>query len=71
MGRGICLLHGATVKSSCKCLLSYWLSNYPFRFLLPTASVNISAHTLFAVCCKFEVLVLASCLRWGLSLSEN
>ena len=34
------------------------LTGNSFRFLLSPASVNISAHTLFAVCCKFEVLVL-------------
>ena len=70
-GRGICLLHGVPVKPSCKYFLPYWLANSPFSFLLPPASVNISAHTLFTVCCKFEVLVLVSCPLWGLSLSDN
>jgi len=43
-----CSLHGATVEPSTDNLLSYCLTNSPFRFLVHAATVNISAHTLFA-----------------------
>ena len=69
-GRNIWSLHGAAVKPSCKCFFITWLAN-SFHFLLSPASVNIFARTLFTVCCKFEVLVLASCPLLGLSLSED
>jgi len=44
-----------------KMLRICYLIKSPSCFLVHPAIVNISAHILFEDCCKFEVLVLASC----------
>jgi len=58
-GRGICLLHGVTVKPSCKHFLSYRLAYSSFPILIPPGSVNISARTLlqFVVNLKYWYLL--------------
>jgi len=53
-GRSCCSLHGAAVNPSSNHFLTYCLTNSHLQFLVHLGTVNISAHTLFANCCKFE-----------------
>ena len=74
-GRGGSSLHGAAVKPSSKHFLTYCLTNAPCQVLVNPGTLSISAHTLFADCCKFEyygtcfMSTLRVVIFWKLKLS--
>jgi len=51
--RGDCSLHGVAVNPSSNHFLTYCLT-ISFRLSVHPGTVNMSAHTLLADCCKFE-----------------